>query len=281
MKITQSLDLYGVHFVNLVCFEADYRLPTEMSNDACLAYVRSGTHEVYSPTQKLVAKGKESILMKCGNYIANFSRESSEIPFRNMVFHLHPASIKKVFEGKSLEFLSDYKEFKKGVNPALKLGQNELLDNFVNSLMIFFDQPQLANEQLLATKLQELIYILCNTGSSDVVKHILTSLYSEENIALERIIEANLYNNLTIAELAHLSAKSESTFKREFKKVYGESPAKYLKNKRIEKATQLLKSSTLSVSEVGWECGFENTAHFSTSFKAVHGVSPRAYKEMA
>ena len=36
-----------------------------MNNDACLAYVRAGTNEVCSPTKKLVAKGKESILMKC------------------------------------------------------------------------------------------------------------------------------------------------------------------------------------------------------------------------
>ena len=72
--------------------------------------------------------------------------------------------------------------------------------------------------------------------SSDVVKHILASLYTEEHIELEPIIEANLFNNLTIAELAHLTAKSESTFKREFKKAYGDSPSIYKKKQRHRKS---------------------------------------------
>lgn len=56
-----------------------------------------------------------------------------------------------------MDYLNDYTSFEKGVNPDLKIDQNELLDNLVNSVMIFLDQPQLVSEQLLATKLQELV----------------------------------------------------------------------------------------------------------------------------
>jgi AraC-like DNA-binding protein len=92
------------------------------------------------------------------------------------------------------------------------------------------------------------------------------------------MIEANQYNNFTIEELAFLTHRSESTFKRDFKKWYGEPPAKYLKERRLQKALSLLHQPEYSVNEVAWECGFENAAHFSTSFSKRFGKSPKKYR---
>jgi len=164
------------------------------------------------------------------------------------------------------------------ISPALKIDHSQLLDSFVTSLLPYFSNPQLANDELLSVKLQELIYILSDSGKNPLATQIIGTLYSPEKIAFEEIISANLYNNLSIKELAHLSAKSESSFKREFKKWYKKSPAKYFKVKRLEKSAELLKGTTHSVSEIAWECGFENAAHFSTSFNSYFGCSPKKFR---
>ncbi|MBL4624272.1 MAG: helix-turn-helix transcriptional regulator [Flavobacteriales bacterium] len=71
----------------------------------------------------------------------------------------------------------------------------------------------------------------------------------------------------------------ESSFKRDFKKYFNESPAKYFKNKKLTKAAELLARTSLLISEIAWDCGFENAAHFSTSFTDKYSQSPRNYRD--
>jgi AraC-like DNA-binding protein len=272
-----TIELFGKPFIQCVTIKRDYRIPKTMENDACLAYVSNGTHEIFSPNQRIVARDSESILMKCGNYIATFKDVDPKVPFKNIVFHLDPESIKRAFGDNDLSFLKVVKKSHKGTQ-ALKYDQDELLDSFVDSVMTYVNKPHLATEELLCVKLQELVYILSDSGNNPLAVEILGTLYSKEVVHFEEIVQANLFTNLTIPELAHLTSKSESSFKRDFNKIYGESPAKYLKTKRLEKAAELLKYSDLRINEIAWDCGFENAAHFSSSFSQYYGHSPRDYR---
>jgi len=273
-----SLELFGHVFAECFTLDQDFRLKREMRNDACLAYIQEGNQEIYSSTQKIQASDKESILMKCGNYIANFRDVTPTAQFKSVVFHLDPEAINKAFDDKDLGFLRVDKS-NVARDPALKMEQNELLDSFVSSMMPYFEKPEMAKDELLLLKLKELIYILSDFGNNPVVNQIIGTLYSPEEIAFDEIISANTYNNLSIGELSHLTARSESTFKRDFKKWYNESPAKYFKSKRLEKAADLLVNSITPISEIAWECGFENPAHFSASFHNYSGNSPRGYRD--
>lgn len=275
-----SLELFGHVFAECFTLDQDFRLQREMRDDACLAYIQEGKQEIYSPTQKIQATDRESILMKCGNYIASFRDVTPTAQFKSVVFHLDPEAIKKAFDNKDLDFLRVDKS-KVAQDPALKMERNELMDSFVASMMPYFDKPQLAKDELLLLKLKELIYILSDFGNNVVVNQIIGTLYSTEEITFDEIISANLYNNLSIGEIAHLTARSESSFKRDFRKWYHESPAKYFKTRRLDKSADLLKNSTTPISEIAWECGFENPAHFSTSFNDHFGKSPRDYRDSA
>ncbi len=72
---------------------------------------------------------------------------------------------------------------------------------------------------------------------------------------------------------------SVSTFKRNFEKVFYLSPAKWLKEKRIEKAEFLLQASDKNVSEVAMEVGFENPSHFIQVFKSHYGLTPKKFQQ--
>lgn len=272
-----SLELFGHPFAECFTLSENMRFPRVMRDDACLAYVQEGKQEIFSPTKKLIAEDNESILMKCGNYIANFKDISPTSQFKSVVFHLDPESIKTVFGDKDLSFLRIDKT-KQCLEPALKIDRSLLLDSFVASMQPYFSRPELANERLLATKLQELVYILCDSGNNTVATEIIGTLYTPEEIAFDEVIGANLYNNLSISEMAHLTSRSESTFKRDFKKWYNDSPAKYFKTKRLTRAAELLNTSSLQINEIAWECGFENAAHFSDSFHQHFGQSPKTYR---
>ena len=59
-----------------------------------------------------------------------------------------------------------------------------------------------------------------------------------------------------------------------FASIYGETPAKWIREKRLSKARQLLQSSQMSVADVAYSLRFENPTHFSRIFKQQYGISP-------
>ena len=67
-----------------------------------------------------------------------------------------------------------------------------------------------------------------------------------------------------------------SSFKRDFQSIYGETPARWIREKRLSKAHQMLQSSQMSVADVAYSLGFENPTHFGRIFKQQYGVAPSA-----
>ena len=247
-----------------------------MNEDACFIYIQQGNHEIYSPTQKLVLRDNEGALMKCGNYISNIKDASPTNEFQSIVFHLDPELIRKAFKNKNIDFLRENKQSRDLFSVKIKTGA--LIKSFIKSIQYYFEHPDEISDELLTLKLQELVLILSDNGKNTVSNHLIGTLYNSVDIAFERIIVANLFNNLTIGELAFLTNRSESTFKRDFRKIYAAAPAKYIKQKKLNKAADLLQNSSLSIKEISWKCGFKNMAHFSSSFHDYYGKSPRNYK---
>lgn len=89
-------------------------------------------------------------------------------------------------------------------------------------------------------------------------------------------IESNLSDsNFGVEELAKEIGLSPSQFYRRLKQLTGQIPNGYLRNYRLQKAAELLKSNAgLNVAEVMYQIGIESSSYFSTSFKKLHGVSP-------
>ena len=272
-----KLLLYGKPFVECFSLNQEYKVENPMKDDACFIFVQQGHQEIFSPLEKIELADEDSVLMKCGNYIANFVGASPESEFKSIVFHLDPELIRRAFGAQSPEFLKP-QFVPENSQLAIKVNKGFLINNFVNSIRDYFSNPESITDDLLAIKLQELIIILSDGGRNPLANHIIGTLYIPEEVDFKQVISSNLYNRLSLAELAFLANRSESTFKRDFKKRYGESPARYFKRRKLEKSAELLVGSHQPISSIAWQCGFENTAHFSTSFNAHFGKSPRDYR---
>ncbi len=93
------------------------------------------------------------------------------------------------------------------------------------------------------------------------------------------IMEANFRYNLSLEEYARLCHRSLSSFKREFRLQFQESPGKWLLQRRLNFSATLLRNSQMSVTEIAFESGFEDVSHFSRVFKARFGAPPLAYRQ--
>ncbi|MGO4292015.1 helix-turn-helix transcriptional regulator [Chitinophaga sp. RAB17] len=75
--------------------------------------------------------------------------------------------------------------------------------------------------------------------------------------------------------LARLASLNEFKLKTGFKALFNTSVIDFLIHYRLERARELLRSSTKNVSEVAYETGYASPAYFSKAFKKKYGVSPK------
>jgi AraC-like DNA-binding protein len=83
---------------------------------------------------------------------------------------------------------------------------------------------------------------------------------------------------LDVAAMARAAHASPSHFARQFRRAFGETPYSYLMTRRIERAKALLRGSDLSINDVALAVGSQSLGTFSTRFREVVGMTPRAYR---
>jgi AraC-like DNA-binding protein len=76
-----------------------------------------------------------------------------------------------------------------------------------------------------------------------------------------------------------VSAVSEAHFARSFKQAFGVPPHRYLRTRRIERATALLRDTDLPITEIAFRTGWESLGTFGRTFRDVMGDSPSANRE--
>ncbi len=92
-------------------------------------------------------------------------------------------------------------------------------------------------------------------------------------------LEKNLNENPSIQDLCKLGNMSESSLLRAFKTLTGMSPKKYHTNRRMQKATELLEHTQLSITEIADTLGFEDSNYFTRLFQKYLHTSPSKYKK--
>ena len=94
-----------------------------------------------------------------------------------------------------------------------------------------------------------------------------------------QFIQTHYSEQITITMLANAAMISESECLRCFRNVIGTPPIQYLKQFRIQKAAELLISTTETVTEIGAQCGFQDTSYFIKSFREQKKCTPSEYRK--
>jgi AraC-like DNA-binding protein len=88
----------------------------------------------------------------------------------------------------------------------------------------------------------------------------------------------HLSEGIDIAALARQSHISVATLQRRFRSLFGISPGEFLSQLRISRACRQLRSSSLNITQIALECGYESAAAFSRAFRRQMGTTPRAFR---
>ncbi|RPE08656.1 AraC family transcriptional regulator [Chitinophaga lutea] len=93
------------------------------------------------------------------------------------------------------------------------------------------------------------------------------------------IMKQHLHGQLTLADLARETQLSASYLSALFKEKTKYSPIQLYNSLKIQKASQLLKESKLSIKQIAQDMGYTDQYSFSRSFKLVMGTSPKQFRE--
>lgn len=144
-------------------------------------------------------------------------------------------------------------------------------------------QPTLGGEQLIKNYLELFLINLLRsqTETKNGNKTFLPrkELSSKPVNEVIRILENEIYNNLTINDLCEKTAYGRAYLFRIFKQKTGKTIMEYYLELKIERAKQLLRENELSVKEIAEQLAFNEPNYFSKTFKRLTGVTPTTYKK--
>ena len=90
----------------------------------------------------------------------------------------------------------------------------------------------------------------------------------------------NYHKNLTIEHLAQIAGLSRTSYIERFKTATGTSPKRFITERRISVAKDLLTTTKTPIVKIAEEVGFYDTAHFSKCFTAAVGISPTEFRRI-
>jgi len=133
------------------------------------------------------------------------------------------------------------------------------------------------------------VYFTRQQRKKQIINELLASSHPEKadpltngdflSKAIKVIKEHLMDENFKIEEFASEMNMSKTVLHRKFKAIVGETPNIFIRNIRLQKASDLLKTSELSVSEITYLTGFSQSHYFIKCFKELFNDTPKNYRK--
>lgn len=275
-KKKESISLLDYPLFTMVDLETPSEENLDLPSDACIAYIIDGDEQVFSESEKIVAKTNHTIVSICGLTLGGMLSNQPRGRISSIIVHFNRDVLNSVFEGQKPEL---WDELEKPVTQfVVQTAASEMVKYYFDTIVKFFENKEAVTESILKIKIKEIILFLLQTENSAYVRNIVKSLFSERKFSFEELVKAHIEHADSIESLAMVTNCSISTFKRRFKEIFHTTPAKYRLKLKLGKVAELLKISDIPISSIGYECGFDSPEHLSRAFKKQYDVSPSVYR---
>jgi len=238
-----------------------------------LSFLLEGEKSVILPDSKATFQNDSFILLKKGRCLMT-EKLSGEGGFRSLLVFFDNNYLLQFFKKHNLALSPSNMDSGFSV-----LRKDALLNSVAHSLLPYFDNKKKLPENISELKTEELLLQIVNLHGTESLSFLLDNNQSYRDVEFKKVVESNITNNLSSAQLAYLCNMSPSTFRRKFIKLYKETPGKWFTKKRLEKAAFMLKSSDANASEIYMKVCFQSLSSFIHAFKKQYGKTPKAYQK--
>lgn len=173
---------------------------------------------------------------------------------------------------KYLNLIRDEKKF--SVRPEI---QEKILDYQNRMLELYLKKTEFDDLYLHFMFQDFLLFLTQNADPAESPAQAGSLEVSLEKAA--QYISTHYADPLTLAGVAKIAGFTPTYFSRRFKEFSGTGFREFLNHVRLNNASQLLRSTDLSIQEISQRCGFSSSNYFGDSFRAAYGKSPREYRK--
>lgn len=143
--------------------------------------------------------------------------------------------------------------------------------------------PEQIKNQYYKIKVLEILLFLSAINPEQ--EKIENRYFNRDLVARVKEIHSYMVNHLeeklTIDILSEKFDVAQTSLKKCFKEIYGNSIYAYLKEYRIQKASEFLRKKDYEISRIAGMVGYDNASKFASSFKSVMGINPNEYRKNA
>ncbi|MCR4859589.1 MAG: AraC family transcriptional regulator [Bacteroidales bacterium] len=249
----------------------DVRGPVHIKEHTLL-YIRSGRAEVVFEGRRMpLAAGDCVFLRKDYRVVLDAWAPEDGRPFQSVALYFCRKFLLSYFKSLTREELP--LDARPVAGAALKIPAGPELESLFLSLTPYLDSAdELPREVAWLKRMEGLRCVLATD------RNFYASLFDFTQpwkIDLPGFMEEIYLYDLSLPELARYSGRSLSSFKRDFKKMSGLTPEKWVLQRRLQDAHRLLAGGGCRVSDAMLESGFRDPAFFSRAFKRQYGYPPR------
>ncbi len=231
------------------------------------SFLQVGKKQVHFADASVMVNKEQSLLIRQGNWLWTELLDNDDI-YCCKLFFFSESHLKAFLEKHST---LDYNQ---GKEQSFFIIENDAyITSFLGTLSQMAAMSESYSAHMLAIKFEEIMtYLLAKYGEQ--FERYLHSLISKEASPFRKTVESNACSNLKLEEFAFLCNMSLSSFKRKFIREFGESPGKWLQDKRLQKAYDLLQQGKRTASDIYLDFGYGNLSNFSAAFKTKFGINP-------
>lgn len=238
-----------------------------------LIYLVSGELEIIDCGEKTILRPGGCAFMRRDNRMFLKKRVKDGVPYHSVVLKFNRKFLKEFYSTIDRQTLPN--QAKRSRKSLTVLPENRPdIKSLFESILPYFESDAKPADEILKLKMTEGLYVLLNT---DV--NLYASLFDFTDpwkIDLMEFMNENYMNELTMEEMASYTGRSLASFKRDFKKISELPPLKWIINRRLEAAYDLIRQGKANITDVCYRVGFKNLSHFSKVFKDKYGVAPTA-----
>ncbi|WP_080054311.1 AraC family transcriptional regulator [Spirosoma aerolatum] len=253
------------------CYLGPQISPEQFVSEHFFLYLIKGTIDYYDGSNHHHLQPGECCLVR-KNHLVKYTKRKADNQFEKVVVVFDEVFL-KAYQAKHPLSFTNYN----GHDAYFLIQQNELIPNFLQSLNPYYTNEGKINPMFADLKREELLLILLQ--SNPELATILFDFSSPQKIDLEAYMNRNFRFNVSVERFAYLTGRSLSAFKRDFDKIFHETPSRWLVHKRLQEAYFLIEKQAQKPSDIYLDLGFEDLSHFSFAFKKRFGVAPTQLAE--
>lgn len=235
-----------------------------------LVYIYSGEMLLVENGKEISIRAGECVFIKRDHRVSFTKRPIYGEDFKSISLKFNRNFLRKYFQG--IHPTDIPKNTQSMESSVVKLSQTPSLESLFLSMIPYFESEEEPQKELIDLKMQEGILSLLKIDKNFFP--ILFDFTDPWKIDILDFLNENYMYDLTIEEIASYTGRSLATFKRDFNKVSELPPQRWLIQKRLEKAHELIEKERIKVTDVCYDVGFKNRSHFTTAFKKYYGYSP-------